>query len=91
MDYRAAPAPKQMLVLNVDRSWPDKVRLGPGFNLWNKPAPDLFRTVEVDYVDEGLRRGSFEVDGIVTVHNFIRKMEMEGFRNDAGIHAWWML
>jgi len=46
----------------------------------------LFEDVRV-----GLRRGSFEVDGIVRVHNFLRQMEMEGFMNDERIHAWWML
>ncbi len=90
VDYRAAPAPKQMVVLDVDRSWPDKVRLGPGFNLYDKPLPDLFRIVEIDYTDEGLRSGSFEVEGIVTAHNSIRQVEMEGFKNGAAIFSWWM-
>jgi hypothetical protein len=91
VDYRAAPPPKQMLVLDVDRSWPDKVRLGPGFRVTNGPLPDLFRIVEIDYTDEGSRKGSFEVDGIVNVHNALRELEMTEFKNDRQIRPWWML
>lgn len=91
VDYRNAPPPKQMVVLDVDRSWPDKVRLGPNFSLKNGPGPDLFRTVQVEFAEEGRRRGSFEVEGIVTVHNILRQLELASFRNKQTPRSWWML
>jgi hypothetical protein len=90
VDYRDASPPKQMVVLDVDRSWPDKVRLGPDFNLKNGPGPDLFKIVQVAYTEEGPRRGSFEVEGIVTVHNMLRQLELATFRNEETPRSWWM-
>jgi hypothetical protein len=77
--------------LDVDRSWPTNVRLGPGFSLKHGPGPDLFKTVTIEYEDSGPRRGSFEVDGIVNVLALLREVELQAFRNNENQLPWWML
>lgn len=91
VDYRDAPPPKQMIVLDVDRSWPKNVRLGPGFSLRQQPGPDLFRSVTIDYEESGPRRGSFEVEGIVNILALLRAIELQSFRNNEARLPWWAL
>lgn len=91
VDYREAPPPKQLIVLNVDRSWPNNVRLGPGFMLKDGPGPDLFKSVTIDYEDSGPRRGSFEVEGIVQTLALLREIELQSFRNNETPLPWWAL
>jgi transposase-like protein len=93
VDYRKAPPPKQMIVLDVDRSWPDNVRLGPGFSLRDgRPGPDfLFKNVTIEYEDSGRYRGCFEVDGIVKALALLRAMELQTFCNNETLPPWWVL
>ncbi len=79
-----------MVVLDVDRSWPNNVGLGPGFDLRNgPPARELFKEVSIDYDDSGPERGSFEVDGIVETLARLREVELQQFRNGNLTVPWW--
>jgi hypothetical protein len=91
VDYREAPPLKQLIVLDVDRAWPKSVRLGPGFSLRQRPGPDPFKSVTIDYEDSGPRRGSFEVEGIVTLLELLREVELQNFRNNERTLPWWTL
>jgi Ankyrin repeats (3 copies) len=90
VDYRNAPPPKQIVILDVDPSWPNKVRLGPGFDLRDRPSPDFFKTVTIEY--DWPSPGAFEVEGLVDSHALLRAAELEAFRNgEILLLPWWAL
>jgi hypothetical protein len=91
VDYRDALPRKQLIVLNVDRSWATSVRIGPGFSLKKRSSRfPFFDSVNITYRDSGPRRGSFWVEGIVDVHALIREVELQSFYKNEVLPPWWM-
>jgi ankyrin repeat protein len=90
VDYRKAPPPKQMIILDVDQSWPNSVQLGPGFSLRTGARPEfLFKAVTLVYEDSGPDRGTFDVGGIIKALQLLRYAELHSFRNDKIMPPWW--
>lgn len=90
VDYRDAPPPKPMVVVDVDAAWPSDVGLGCGLDLVQNLRPRKLPGVNVHYDDDGNYRGSFEVDGVARALAMLRDLETEAFRKDEVMPPWWL-
>jgi hypothetical protein len=90
VDYRDAPPPKPIVVVDVDAAWPSDVGVGCGLDLVQNLRLRKLPGVNVHYDDASDYRGSFEVDGVVRALAILRDLEAEAFRKNEALPPWWL-